>query len=177
MDRDSLGARFAAGEEDAMGELFDAHSSLVFSLCLSALRHRQDAEDAAQQVFVRAWKFRESYDPGKPLGAWLTGIARRVIADTFQARQRQLRSAEAGGAALLHAAPDEPMDTVVDQVLIHQALSELGPPQDEILRMAYTQDLPVRTISEQLEMPVGTVKSHLHRGLARLRKTLEVTHD
>ncbi|WP_146340880.1 RNA polymerase sigma factor [Nesterenkonia sp. NBAIMH1] len=160
-----------------MRELFAAHGSLIFSLCLSALRHRQDAEDAAQQVFVRAWRFRESYDPAKPPGAWLTGIARRVITDTFHARQRNQRSAEAGGAAFLHGAPDQPIETVVDQVTVHQAISELGPPQDEILRMAYGQDLPVRTISERLSMPVGTVKSHMHRGLARLRRTLEVTHD
>lgn len=64
----------------------------------------------------------------------------------------------------------------MDRVIVHEALEQLGPPQDEILRMAFVQDLPQRQIAERLDLPLGTVKSHIHRGLARLRRSLEV-HD
>ncbi|WP_243729148.1 RNA polymerase sigma factor [Nesterenkonia sphaerica] len=71
----------------------------------------------------------------------------------------------------------ESTDAVVDRVVVQQTLDQLGPPQDEILRMAYTEDLPLKTIAERLDMPLGTVKSHIHRGLARMRKSLEVHND
>lgn len=172
---DDLARQFAAGAPDALSEVYARHGRLVFSLCLAALRQREDAEDAAQQVFTRAWRSRDTYDPARPLGGWLTGITRRVIADSYAARMRQLKAVDAtttqpGLESVEHAAQ------IVDRVVVHEALDRLGPPQDEILRMAYVQDLPYRQIAETLGIPLGTVKSHVHRGLARLRVALEV-HD
>lgn len=160
-----------------MHELYQEHSTLVFSLCMAALRHRQDAEDATQLVFTRAWRSRQSYDASRPTGAWLTGIARRVIADTFASRDRQRQTTEAGALALVRSEAPQPTDALVDRVVVQQTLDTLGPPQDEILRLIYTEDLPLKTVAEQLQMPLGTVKSHVHRGLARMRKSLEVHSD
>jgi RNA polymerase sigma factor (sigma-70 family) len=147
----------------------------VHSLCLAALGQREDAEDAVQQVFIRAWRSHTSFDPQRPLGGWLTGIARRVIADSYAARSRRQRVSESAATALSYESV-EPAPQIVDRVVVHEALERLGPPQDEILRMVYVQDLPQRQVAERLGMPVGTVKSHVHRGLARLRRALEV-HD
>ena len=82
-----------------MHDLYRQHSAFVFSLCMAALRHRQDAEDATQQVFTRAWRSRDTYDVTQPTGAWLTGITRRVIADVFARRERDHQAAEAGADA------------------------------------------------------------------------------
>ena len=160
-----------------MHELYREHGTLVFSLCMAALRHRQDAEDATQQVFTRAWRSRETYDVSRPTGAWLTGITRRVIADTFASRDRQRQTNEAGALALVREEAPQPTEALVGRVVVQKTLQELGPPQDEILRMVYTEDLPLKTVAEKLAMPVGTVKSHVHRGLARMRKSLEVHSD
>lgn len=160
-----------------MHEVYRRHAELVFSLCMASLRHRQDAEDATQQVFTRAWRSRDTYDVARPTGAWLTGITRRVIADTLAARDRQRQRVQAGADAMERDDPPQPTDAVVDRVVVQQILRQLGPPQDEILRLAYTHDLPLKTIAERLEMPLGTVKSHVHRGLARMRERLEVHHD
>lgn len=176
MDAQSLPQRFAAGDPEAMAEVYAEHGRLVHSLCLGALRHRQDAEDATQQAFTRAWRSRDTYDPARPLGGWLTGITRRVIADALAARDQQRRSATAESTSLEPTAPGGLADDLVDRVIVHEALEQLGPPQDEILRMAFVQDLPQRQIAERLDLPLGTVKSHIHRGLARLRRSLEV-HD
>lgn len=177
LDQQNLATRFAAGEPTALHELYQEHGTLVFSLCMAALRHRQDAEDATQQVFTRAWRFRESYDVTRPTGAWLTGITRRVIADIFASRDRDRQSTAAGVVALARQDNPQPTQTVVDRVVVQQTLTELGPPQDEILRLIYIEDLPLKTVAAQLHMPLGTVKSHVHRGLARMRKSLEVHSD
>ena len=172
---DDLAQRFADGSPDALSEAYSRHGRLVYSLCLGALRHREDAEDAAQQVFTRAWRSHGTYDSARPLGGWLTGITRRVIVDVQTARVRQQRLTQSGAAA-----PDretvEHAAQIIDRVVVHEALERLGPPQDEILTMVYVQDLPHRQVAERLGMPVGTMKSHVHRGLARLREALEV-HD
>ncbi|MBE1524326.1 sigma-70 family RNA polymerase sigma factor [Nesterenkonia lutea] len=177
LDQQHLAMRFAAGDPGAMRDLYRQHATFVFSLCMAALRHRQDAEDATQQVFTRAWRSHDTYDVTQPTGAWLTGITRRVIADVFARRARDQQAAEAGAdAQSRHEAP-QPTDALVDRVVVQQTLDALGPPQDEILRLAYTEDLPLKTIAERLEMPLGTVKSHVHRGLARMRESLEVHSD
>ncbi|WP_255545958.1 MULTISPECIES: sigma-70 family RNA polymerase sigma factor [unclassified Nesterenkonia] len=177
LDQQPLATRFAAGEPAAMHDLYQQHASFVFSLCMVALRHRQDAEDATQQVFTRAWRSRESYDPSQPTGAWITGITRRVIADVFARRERDQQTAEAGADVMVRNGATRPTDAVIDRVVVQQSLRQLGPPQDEIIRLAYSEDLPLRTIAERLEMPLGTVKSHVHRGLARMRESLEVHSD
>ena len=125
-------------------------------------------------MFTRAWRSRDTYDPKRALGGWLTGITRRVIADVFTARDRQHRAAEAETVGLSATEQEHPTADVVDRIVVHDALLGLGPPQDEILRMAFVEDLPQRQIADQLQMPLGTVKSHIHRGLARLRESLEV---
>ena len=174
---DDLGRRFAAGDPEAMREAYDRHGTLVFSLCVTALRHREDAEDAAQQVFTRAWRSRATYDPSRPLGGWLTGITRRVVADVGVARTRQVRTveAEAGRLPREDAAGDPVSESAVASLVVRQALDRLGPPQDEVLRLAFLEDLPYPHIAERLSLPLGTVKSHVHRGLAALRRSLEVS--
>ena len=169
---DGLDRRFAAGEAAAVREAYERHGRLVFSLCLAALRSREDAEDAAQQVFMRAWRSRDTYDPARPLGGWLTGITRRVIADMFAGRAREARKMEAE-VVHLPRAEDAVSDAVVAAVVVHDALALLGPPQDEVLRLAFLEDLAHQQIAERLDMPLGTVRSHIHRGLAALRSRLE----
>lgn len=177
MDPDDLAHRFAAGCPGTLEEVYAAHGRLVFSLCVAALRHPQDAEDAAQQVFTRAWRSRESFNPSYPVGAWLTGITRRVIADHLDRRRRQQQAAEAEALEGFRAFQPGLSDALVDRLTVTDALDRLGPPADEILRLVYTEDLPYREVAERMGMPVGTVKSHVHRGLARLRERLEVRDD
>ena len=178
-DLSELAHRFAAGHADAMADVYAEHARMVFSLCMVGLRHREDAEDAAQQVFTRAWRSRDTYDPRRPLGAWLTGITRRVIADEHAARgrERDRVAAEAVRGGGVRAALTPVSDEVVDRIVVHDALDRLGPPQDKILRLAFHKDLPQKEIAERLQIPLGTVKSHIHRGLAALRATMTRTEE
>ena len=147
---------------------------LVFSLCIRSLGNRHDAEDCTQPVFTRAWRARETFDPTRPLGAWLTGITRRVIADHYAAQDKQRKTVTAAASGYSAAGDKVLSEEVVERVIVHHALTRLKPPQDRVLAMVFILDLPQRVVAERLGMPLGTVKSHLHRGLAQLRQLLEI---
>lgn len=165
----------AEGREQSLADAYRAWSRLVFTLALRALGDRADAEDVTQQVFVSAWRGRHNFDPSRgELGAWLTGITRHRIADRVAARQREHRNTEAVGG-LLHseAAPTVLDQDTVDKVLLADELAKMDDPRRTILHLAFYEDQTYSAIADQLELPLGTVKSHARRGLLYLRDRLK----
>lgn len=171
---------FAEGREESLADAYRHWSGLVFTLALRSLGDRADAEDVTQQVFVSAWRGRATFDPAHgQLGSWLTGITRHRIADRLTARHREHRNAEAvAGLAHTTTAPEHLADDTVDRVLLADELAKLDDPRRTILRLAFYEDQTYPEIAEQLALPLGTVKSHVRRGLIHLRDRLkEVTGD
>jgi len=184
---DDVAARFAAGDESALREAYDAHGALVFAFCSRNLASRADAEDATQQVFVAAWQGRDRFDAGKgSLPGWLLGIARHKVADVVRASgrrdvlvERQANAVGAGAAGTMGvsgptagAVGDSP-DTVLDRLVVGRALAALPAEQRRTLELAFYDDLTHTQIAQVLGLPLGTVKSHIRRGLGRLRASLE----
>jgi RNA polymerase sigma factor (sigma-70 family) len=165
---------FADGREDSLADAYRRWSGLVFTLCLRALGDRTDAEDVTQQVFVSAWRGRGSFDPtAGELGAWLAGVTRHRIADRLAERYRVQRSqAAAERLAELEVEPGHDQ-LLVDRVVIADELDRIDEPRRTILRLAFYEDQTYAQIAERLALPLGTVKSHVRRGLLHLRDRLK----
>lgn len=171
----SLAARFVAGDETALEHIYDRWSALVHTVALRALRDPHDAEDVTQQVFVAAWRSRHTLTPGPDaLPAWLIGIARHKIADARTARARDADRTAAvvatTGPALDSADPDL---AVADRLVIRQALQEMPDPRRTIVFLAFWEELTHAEIADSTGLPLGTVKSHVRRGLIDLHHQLE----
>jgi RNA polymerase sigma-70 factor (ECF subfamily) len=174
-DRGGLGARLRSGEPAALREAYDRHAGLVHALALRALGGHEDAEDVTQQVFVKAWRGRATFDDTRgPLAAWLVGIARRQIAQRQADRARERDVIELAGRTAAPTARGPVPDHVVDAVLVADEMNRLPPQQRTIMRLAFFDDLTHQQIAARTGLPLGTVKSHLRRGLERLRRRWEV---
>lgn len=171
-----LDARFIAGDERALEEVYRRWSPVVFTLALRSLGDRGDAEDVTQRAFVSAWTSRASFDPSRArLSTWLIAITRRRIADMHESRakireiQRQVERT---------TRPDdlvrEPPD-LAETILVADEIDRLEPDAQAVVRLAFYDDLTHEQIARRLEMPLGTVKSHIRRSLTRMRDRLEVT--
>ncbi|WP_433275291.1 RNA polymerase sigma factor [Pseudonocardia xinjiangensis] len=170
-----LARRFRAGDPAALREAYDRHSRVVFGLASRALAGHDDAEDVTQQVFVGAWRSRATFDPGRgSLGGWLVGITRRQIADGYAARARDRKITERAAHAAVAQHPGPVPDHVVDAVVVADEMGRLPPQQRTVVRLAFFDDLTHQQISAVTGLPLGTVKSHLRRGLVRLRRRWEV---
>lgn len=172
---DDLGLRFRHGDEDALAETYQRWSRMIHATALRATGNADDAADITQVVFVDAWRGHGRFLPeAGSLPSWLMTITRRRIADHWEARSRQQRIATAFQA--VDPGPQGPpdIDRVAAQMLVADELARLGEPACSILRLAFYQDLTHTQIAERLEMPVGTVKSHIRRSLHRLRDRMAV---
>jgi RNA polymerase sigma factor (sigma-70 family) len=168
--------RFLAGDPAALREIYNRHAAEVHGVALRCLRTHHDAEDVTQQVFVRAWRNRRSFDAGRgTIGAWLQGITRRQIADRLTARTRDAAVAQAAQVAgNSNSRPGGVPEQVIEAVVMADELNNLPPQQRTVVRLAFYDDLTHQQIARLTGLPLGTVKSHLRRGLERLRRRWEV---
>ena len=178
-DDREIARRFAAGDEQAMAWAYERWAGQVHGMAVRAFGSGPDAEDVTQQVFVAAWTGRAGYKPESgPLPAWLVGICRHKIADTWARRDKERRQADAA-ITELRATPTGPVaagvDTAVtDRLVVLDELDLLGQPQRGIIELAFFEDLTHAQIATRTGLPLGTVKSHIRRTLERLRSRLEV---
>jgi RNA polymerase sigma-70 factor (ECF subfamily) len=178
-DDAEVGRRFAAGEEQALAWAYERWAGQVHGMAVRAFGPGPDAEDVTQQTFVSAWTGRAGYRPEKgPLPAWLVGVTRHKIADTWARREKHRRETEAAmwdAQATPGGRATAGVDTAVaDRVLLLDELDLLGQPQRGIIELAFFEDLTHAQIAARTGLPLGTVKSHIRRTLERLRSRLEV---
>ena len=170
-----VGRRFAEGDERALALAYERWAGLVHGIAVRALGSGADAEDVTQQVFVSAWTGRAGFRPAQgPLPAWLVGITRHRIADTFARRQRDERDRRAVAVRLDPRAASAFDPVAEDRVVLLDELAKVGQPQRGIMELAFFHDLTHEQIAERTGLPLGTVKSHIRRTLVRLRTRLEV---
>ena len=170
----ALATAFVGGDEQALRAAYDRWGGLVHAFCARSLASRADAEEATAQVFVNAWRGRAGFDPSRgSLAGWLLGIARRVVADicAAAARERQLRE------ALEQSRPEQEVpspEQLVDRLLVADAMAQLRPEQRRAVGLAFYDGLTHQQVASTMGLPLGTTKTHIRRGLAVLRRRLEV---
>jgi RNA polymerase sigma-70 factor (ECF subfamily) len=162
----------ARGDPAAVRACIARYGPLVWSLARRALRDRTDAEDAVQEVFVDLWASSARYDPAKGSEpAFVAMIARRRIVDRLRRRRRTPEAIPLDEAADAPAdAPDA--ERCAEAALAARVLEGLRPEQRRVLRLAVVEGLTHEEIAETTGTPLGTVKAHARRGLARIRKLL-----
>ena len=175
-DVDDVADRLRAGSREALEEAWVRWSALVHTIALRSLGNHHDAEDVTQQVFVAAWRGRHTLDPARgTVPGWLVGITRRTVADAHAQRARHRRATEAALAAGVGtpAHPEVADAGVAERLLLADALDRLGEPRASAIRLALVDGLTHDQVAERLSLPLGTVKSHIRRGLLTLRTELE----
>lgn len=167
----------ARGDASAVKACLDRYGALIWSLARRTCRSGADAEDAVQEIFVSIWKNAARFDPER--GSEVTFVAtiarRRLIDRMRQAGRRPNESPiEAGGGMAISddqvAAPTELREEVQ---IASRALAELSEDQRRVLQMSIGHGLSHEKIAEATGIPLGTVKTHIRRGLIRVRSLLE----
>ena len=171
---DDVELAFVAGDEDALRRVYDAHGGLVYTFCARSLDHDR-AHDVTQEVFLSAWRARDRFDPARgTLAGWLMGIAKNRVIDNVRSERRHSdRRADDDGAELPVRAD---VDDLGDRMLVGEALRSLPERPRRVLTLAFFEDLTHPQIAERTGLPIGTVKSDIRRGLARIRSHLELQH-
>lgn len=172
---DELAEHFRDGDEHALRIAYDRYGGAVFHLATRLLANRADAEDVTQATFVAAWLGRGTFDPerGGMLG-WLLGIARRKAVDRVRSAARENRATDTVRALPEPPVADESPDRVLDRLVLADELARLPAEQRRTLQLAFYDDLTHPQISAVTGLPLGTVKSHIRRGMANLRQRWEV---
>lgn len=166
--------RVALGEESAFRECISTYGKLVYGIARKFLRDGRDVEEASQDIFIALWKSAAAFDPERGSEAtFIAMIARRRIVD----RQRAARARLTTVANDDEGTPDLPvpatMESYVDAKLAANALAELGEDQRKVILLAAMQGMTHDEISKELNIPLGTVKSHYARGIERVKRALE----
>jgi RNA polymerase sigma-70 factor (ECF subfamily) len=170
-----LAEHFRGGDEHALRIAYDRFGGAVLHLAQRVLGNRSDAEDVTQATFVAAWQGRQTFDPDRgSLLSWLLGIARRKAVDRIRTAVREDRITETIRALPQPAVPAETPERIVDRLVVADELAQLPAEQRRTLELAFYDDLTHPQISAVTGLPLGTVKSHIRRGMANLRRRWEV---
>jgi RNA polymerase sigma-70 factor, ECF subfamily len=168
--------RVAANDPEAVSTLYDRFGSLVYRLAYQVMPTRADAEDAVQEVFVRLWRTADRYDPKRAaLVTWVMLISRRHLVDRLRrARARVKASAldEKHGqtVAAESGQPESGMQRDERFAVLMERIAKLPELQRTVVTRAYLGGQTLRQIGEELNTPIGTIKSALSRALVRLRE-------
>ncbi len=175
-----------AGDREAFRRLVEREGPLVVAACARVLGDRSEAEDVAQEAFVIAYRSLGSWRADGAFGAWLSRIAVR-LAVRRAARRRQVTWLDPLAAEADQAGHDrfrttsghdavDPAHTVLRSerdAQLRAAVAALDEPYREVVALRFFAERSLAEIAEATDRPLGTVKTHLHRGLARLRRALE----
>ena len=171
---DELLLRTGQGDRDAFARLYSLTRGAVYALALSMLQDAHEAQDIAQDAFVRVWESAPGYrTQGSPM-AWLLTIARNLARSRLRQRGRQTTLDE----EVWNAIPADTSDiTPEDRAVLQQSLARLGAEERQVILLHAVTGLKHREIALLLEQPLSTVLSKYHRGLNKLKALMKGESD
>ncbi|MGX7826447.1 RNA polymerase sigma factor [Actinokineospora sp. 24-640] len=166
-----LRRRFAAGDVTAIKAIHDVYAGRMYSAAYQILGDHHLAADAVQQALLQAWRAARSFDPGRPLAPWLYTVARRAAIDVHRKHSDRGR---------VHPRLDQHLDTAVphdDETpwltwQVRTVLDALPITDRQLIQLAYYHQFTHAEIAQHLGIPMGTVKSRLHRAQRKLQSSL-----
>lgn len=168
MDDDgALVQRCLAGDADAVRGFVERYRDLVFSLCWRMLRQREDAEDVAQETFVRVFRHLHHWEPSRPLRPWLMAIAANRCRTKLSRRKRVPQSL---GEWSDYAIEHDPQIDLSEE--LQQGIDQLREDHRLSFVMFYQQEMSIQEIAAALDSPEGTIKTWLHRARKQLSEYL-----
>ncbi len=177
-----LVARARKGDEKAFRELLGKYKRSVFSICLRMARRKEDAEDLAQDVFVKVFSMLERYDPKYAFSSWLFKITSNLCIDFIRKRKVELISIdepvkiESGEFARQFQSPGENPEKISmhseSAGFLIKAVEKLPPHYKIIILLRHQEGLSYDEIAATLDVPLGTVKARIHRAREMLRGIL-----
>ena len=166
--------RIANGDRNAVEDCLKKYGGLVWSIARKMLRNTDEAEDAVQEIFVDIWKNAARFDESKASETtFVAMIARRRLIDKIRHSARRI-SADSLDDILLEpfTNADKHMQTGLEAEQAAEAMRNLRPEQQQVLKLSIVQGMSHQEISDATGMPLGTVKTHARRGILQVREFL-----
>lgn len=166
--------RASEGDAEAFEALVSKYQRYVYNLALSVLGNREEALDATQETFIRTWRALGSFRGDARFSTWLYRIAYRVSL-TAATRRRDLSMDDISepACASIGNLPEEAAERAINQQLLRNALMSLAPAYRTALVLYHLEDLSYEEIASVTGIPIGTVRTHLHRGRELLRREVQ----
>ena len=171
--------RCLRGEEKAFEELLDKYKKPVFSICLRMVRNHDDAEDLAQEVFIRTFSVLDRYDPAYPFSSWLYRITSNLCIDHIRRRRDGMLSldqpVQGKDGEMSRQMPDDGVKPDRDieskemMEVLEEAIHTLPEHYRVIVILRHQEQLSYEEISDNLGIPLGTVKARIHRARNMIR--------
>lgn len=168
----ALVSAIRAGNQDAMAQLYDRYSSVVYAVALRVLADAAAAEDILQEIFMQLWRNPGAFDASRGnLAPWLAVISRNRAVDVLRKRRPQMEITE----NLISVEPDFASDADRGRTAekVRAVLKSMPAPQRSALEMAYFEGFSHSEIAEKTKEPLGTIKTRIRTGLMLLRKAVE----
>jgi RNA polymerase sigma-70 factor (ECF subfamily) len=171
-DDDLLLDRVRAGDQQAMAQIFDRYSRMVYSVAMRVLADPGHAEDVLQDVFFKVWREPHSFLKGRgPMGAWLAVVARNRAIDALRRRKPSDSVDDVVLVSKTNLAAESQHRSMIE--MVRKVMKALPPDQQASMELAYFEGLSHSEIAARTGDPLGTVKTRIRSALIALRKALE----
>jgi len=183
LDDKALVRRAQRGDREAFARLVARHQRYVYNLAYRLLRNTHEAEDLAQEVFLRTWRGLDSFRGEAKFTTWLYRIVTNLCYNRLPRLRRQLLEADvddANSSAMTLSSNEDPpaaAEAAEQRAFLHRQIAVLPAKYQAVITLFYLQELSYQEIAQVLDLPLGTVKTHLFRARERLKRQMQASGE